>query len=95
VSSHVRSITESSQQPCGANWQALCGYELLIGKQPNADDEMLHSCEADRCATALHVCQRHLGPRRQVTRPANAPRFDTHGLYEGSQRGKRRLGRDY
>lgn len=88
--SHVRWIVETSEAARGTNRQVLSGYQLVIRKKSDTEDEVLDSREARLRALAPQRGQRHPCPHCQIPRSTNRPWIEAHGLHEalhGTQRG--------
>jgi hypothetical protein len=92
VPPHVRWIAETRKGASVANREVLFGHQLAVCQEPDADDEVLDTLEAQLRALAPHRVQPHSGPQRKVTRPTNRPGIAAHGLDERLQQVQPRLG---
>jgi len=70
----------------------LFGHQLAVCQEPDADDEVLDTLEAQLRALAPHRGQRHSRPHRKITRSTDRPGIAAHRLDETPQRIQRRLG---
>ncbi len=92
MTSHVRGIAEASKRSRGPQGEVLGRDELGIGQEPDADNEMLDSIEAQLRALPPHRVQRRARLQRQVTRTTNGPRILAQGLDQRLHKTQCRLG---
>ena len=89
---HVREIAEASKRSRGPQGEVLGRNEFAIGQEPDADNEVLDSIEAQLRALPPHRIQRRARLPRQVTRTPNGPGILAQGFDQRLHKTQRRLG---
>ncbi len=92
VPPHVRWIAETRKVASVANGEVLFGHQLAVCQEPDADNEVLDSIEAQLRALPPHRIQRRARLPRQVTRTPNGPGILAQGFDQRLHKTQRRLG---